>query len=325
MVPTTNKPCPQFVLLAVFSFLFVGMTHSQETENEDTNRGTHFCCKEIDWSGGWCRSPNCLGPGCGESEKCADLSPCLCNGKIQYTSKSSCAIIKACDEAGLDFANAQKRVQDLTGKSVFAIPGCESALIGVICAYHFPRCIDDGTEFEDVCYSTCLKMYDTCVPEGTDPCPPGSNWTELDNKGQPSRDSNGRIIKTTCPGATGLRRRSFDAALDAIFGIEEKDVSDRNDFKSSQDKNLRGIVAGRYYENEPGKIKLSDFAAVGSKCRRCLTPEQIADGDQCSDTTQQFTDANLACTAHAQRVAVSRTFVLTYLLTILVLSAHVYE
>jgi len=272
-----------------------------------------------------------MGLGCtlDSGEKCAELNQCLCNGRIKYKSKTACAITKACDEAQADYSRAQRRIQELMGQEMSSISGCESAILGTVCAYHFPRCDDDSTEYEDICLSTCQHMYDTCVPEGVDPCPPGSNWTEVDERGEPYRDANGNIRTTACPGTVGFRR--FDALFDFLWGSSDRRFQllpaagatkhqHNSTNSSSASSTLRGVVAGRYYEHEPGKIKLSDFATVGSKCRMCLTPEEIDAGEQCTPESQQFTDANQDCTALSHRLAAPSCNILAMFTFLLVLA-----
>jgi len=278
-------------------------TYSQvQQDAQDTGPSTNFCCRKLDFSGGWCKKGTCFGDDCttDSGAKCPQLNDCICSGLVKYKTKSTCAIVKACNEAADDYSKAQRRVLELTGQAMTSISGCESAILGVICAYHFPRCEDDIIEYEEVCFSTCLHMYDTCVPEGSPPCPSGSNWTELDSRGEPFRDKYGNIITTPCPVENRRSRTGqwqpggvVEAVLDLLFRTPLQNATEL-----SQEQ-TRGMVKGRYYEHEPGKIKLSDFGAVGDRCRRCLTADEISSGLECTTTSQQFATANMDCTAGA--------------------------
>ena len=43
-----------------------------------------------------------------------------------------------------------------------------------------------------------------------------------------------------------------------------------------------------YYAQFEGKVKLSDFAQVGSRCEQCLTKEQLAEGKMCEKGTPEY-------------------------------------
>ncbi len=132
-----------------------------------------LCCNTPSFNKDWCKNPNCLGLGC-NSSTCPDISGCICNGRVSYSSKSYCSIVKACLSASNDYKKAQQKVFSLTGMRVDAIPNCGNAILGVICAYQFPRCNDDTTSFETVCLATCQRMYSTCV-RPIIPCTPVRN------------------------------------------------------------------------------------------------------------------------------------------------------
>jgi len=56
-----------------------------------------------------------------------------------------------------------------------------------------------------------------------------------------------------------------------------------------------------YFEFEPGKIKLVDFAQVGSRCNQCLNAKEISQGYQCTERppSAQYKKANSECTSGA--------------------------
>jgi hypothetical protein len=56
-----------------------------------------------------------------------------------------------------------------------------------------------------------------------------------------------------------------------------------------------------YFEFEPGKIKLADFAQVGSRCNQCLNSKEISQGYQCTERppSAQYKKANSECTSGA--------------------------
>ncbi len=71
------------------------------------------------------------------------------------------------------------------------------ALEGIICAYHFPKCIHDFHEQEKICMRTCDNVMKFCRYRPPD-CEPGSNVTLVDGQGQPILDENGLAQTVAC-------------------------------------------------------------------------------------------------------------------------------
>lgn len=285
---------------------------------DTTPPSTHYCCREIDWGNDWCRAERgCLGMGCQatNASQCPALSSCICFERFGYRSTATCSILKSCAEALDDYSEAVKAAERINSLKVSQMPGCADALINVICAYHFPMCDDDQTVANQICISTCQNMYAGCVP--SDECQPGTNRSVLDDFGQPMKDADGVDLTEPCPNTTigyitgvagaakdGLNDVTNDA-LDAA-GTSSEDItgavgggrrsmggrSRQEDFAGWFGASLRGVINDVYYEFEPNKIKLSDFARDGSKCNTCLTPAEVEKGTKCPTNSVQYLRAN---------------------------------
>jgi len=83
--------------------------------------------------------------------------------------------VQSCEQARQDYAAAQIAVLRITGFKPFELDGCQPALMGVICAYHFPKCRHDFHEQESICMRTCNNMMDMC--QYKEMCDAGGNVT----------------------------------------------------------------------------------------------------------------------------------------------------
>jgi len=130
-----------------------------------------ICCNPIPFGdNSWCHRSNCLGAGCQlddpstpEDEslrQCSDITQCVCAGLVGWTTKSFCSIERSCKNAQADYDSAKKWIVDRTTEN----PGeeCVKVLLNVVCAYHFPFCANDVLSYDQVCFSVCKAMNDTC-------------------------------------------------------------------------------------------------------------------------------------------------------------------
>mmetsp|Transcript_22120 Transcript_22120/g.72841 ORF Transcript_22120/g.72841 Transcript_22120/m.72841 type:complete len:350 (-) Transcript_22120:1160-2209(-) len=240
---------------------------------------TYFCCKNVDWSSSWCKQADCFGPGCSISNQssCPSLDSCLCKGRFSYRSKSSCSVLSSCSDAQAAFLEAEKQVLAITGYKSSDLEGCNDAIINVICAYFFPRCVHDLYEFLQICYRTCQNMYSKCSkPNG---CQEGSNVTLLDKFGNPVLDSRGQVVQAACQNGT-YPMQNYSVAISATRRAMYLESMLQRIVRGPS-RRLQGFVDGRYFEFEPGQIKLSDFTKVGSRCDTCLTEAEVLAGYTC--------------------------------------------
>ena len=63
-------------------------------------------------------------------------------------------------QAKKDYSAAQRAVVEITTYKIVELEGCQQAITGVICAYHFPKCKHDFWEQEQICLRTCQNMRD---------------------------------------------------------------------------------------------------------------------------------------------------------------------
>jgi len=129
------------------------------------------CCNSISFNDpDWCHAGNCLGEGCQldnpntqEDEslrQCSDISQCFCGGIVTWTTKSFCTVLKSCDNAQLDFEQARTRIREKTTAN--PSEECVNALARVVCAYHFPYCINDVQSYDQVCFDSCNAVNQSC-------------------------------------------------------------------------------------------------------------------------------------------------------------------
>jgi hypothetical protein len=300
---------------------------------EGDSLSTNYCCKEVDWTGEWCRATRgCLGEGCQNTNAsaCPALTDCICYERVKYQSTSTCSLLKSCAEAYDDYTQAVKKAEELSGMKLTQMPGCEDAIINVICAYHFPSCTDDQNVAEKICISTCQSMYSRCKRQYK--CDSTGNRTMVDDFGQPIIDTDGNEVQEPCGNSTwdtlaglagGVLNDANDLANDALaaagtsssgvsgaisdaLGGRRRKVSSRTEELMGWDAvKPRGVIDDVYYEFEPGQIKLADFARDGARCNTCLTPTQVKRGERCPRSSEYYRAADgrgeTPCTGPAGR------------------------
>ena len=179
---------------------FVCPTDKPEDPWKEGDVKSFFCCREPRWENDWCYHDSCAaGEDCTANNQttCPDLSQCLCFRRINYMTRSSCSLVKSCEQARRDMSMAKTKVLELTDFRVDELQGCQRALEGIICAYHFPKCIHDFHEQEKICMRTCDDVMKFCQYRPAD-CEPGSNVTLVDGMGQPILDENGQEQLVEC-------------------------------------------------------------------------------------------------------------------------------
>jgi hypothetical protein len=70
-------------------------------------------------------------------------------------------------QAKKDYSAAQRAVLEITTYKIVELEGCQQAITGVICAYHFPKCKHDFWEQEQICLRTCQNMRDKWYAHAT--------------------------------------------------------------------------------------------------------------------------------------------------------------
>jgi hypothetical protein len=102
---------------------------------------TKTCCSHMDWS---------------EFDQCK----AICRAYVHYPTIQSCVVNETCTYVLKDWSNLQAALK--AKKQTLSVP-CDMSAKKALCAYHFPRCIDDQRIFGHmVCESTCQDMFDDC-------------------------------------------------------------------------------------------------------------------------------------------------------------------
>ena len=71
-----------------------------------------------------------------------------------------CSVLRSCREAQADYDAARKTILAKTNNN--PSESCVSALASTICAYHFPQCVNDVLQYDQICHSTCSNLNQTC-------------------------------------------------------------------------------------------------------------------------------------------------------------------
>jgi hypothetical protein len=102
---------------------------------------TSTCCRNVDWS---------------------DYNECkaICRAYVHYPTIQSCVVNETCSYLVRDWG---KFLASLKAKKQSLSVPCDMSAKRALCAYHFPRCMDDQRIFGHmVCESTCQDMADDC-------------------------------------------------------------------------------------------------------------------------------------------------------------------
>jgi len=92
--------------------------------------------------------------------QCEDISKCFCANVAAWPSKNFCTILRSCKEAQADYEAARKKI--LAKQSGNPSEECVKALSLSICSYHFPTCLNDVIQYDQICHSTCSALNQTC-------------------------------------------------------------------------------------------------------------------------------------------------------------------
>ncbi len=102
---------------------------------------TSTCCQSMDWS---------------EFDECKKI----CRAYVHYPTIQSCVVNETCTYVVKDWLKLQAVLK--AKKQTLSVP-CDMSAKRALCAYHFPRCMDDQRIFGHmVCHSTCQDMLDDC-------------------------------------------------------------------------------------------------------------------------------------------------------------------
>jgi hypothetical protein len=84
----------------------------------------------------------------------------ICRAYVHYPTIQSCVVNETCTYVVKDWMNFQAALK--AKKQTLSVP-CDMSAKRALCAYHFPRCMDDQRIFGHmVCQSTCQDMIDDC-------------------------------------------------------------------------------------------------------------------------------------------------------------------
>lgn len=102
---------------------------------------TSTCCKSMDWAG---------------FDECKKI----CRAYVHYPTIQSCVVNETCSYLVKDWGTFQASLK--AKKQTLSVP-CDMSAKRALCAYHFPRCMDDQRIFGHmVCESTCQDMAEDC-------------------------------------------------------------------------------------------------------------------------------------------------------------------
>ena len=102
---------------------------------------TKTCCSGMDWE---------------EFNECKTL----CRAYVHYPTIQSCLVNETCSYLVKDWRVFKAILK--SKKQTLSVP-CDMSAKRALCAYHFPRCMDDQRIFGHmVCESTCQDMQDDC-------------------------------------------------------------------------------------------------------------------------------------------------------------------
>jgi len=103
---------------------------------------TKTCCQKMDWD---------------EFKECKTI----CRAYVHYPTIQSCVVNETCSYLVKDWGRLQFMLKDK--KQALTVP-CDMSAKRALCAYHFPRCLDDQRILGHmVCDSTCQDMQGDCL------------------------------------------------------------------------------------------------------------------------------------------------------------------